>query len=156
MKSSGIHIRAISQEMPQPPVTTISLKITWLTFHSNFPGANELMHTVTNQKAATSHYLNNDVPLYWHICVTRPQCINSWWWHDMETLSALLAPCDGNRPIDWWIPLTKGQWCWALMLALLIQPSCWRNSVVACDLICHVTLIWHHYNIRCPPTSFST
>ena len=43
MKSSDIHIRAISQEMPQPSITKISLKITCLKkFHSNFPGANEL------------------------------------------------------------------------------------------------------------------
>ena len=42
MKSNEIHIRAISQEMPQPSVTKICLKITYLKFHSNFPGANEL------------------------------------------------------------------------------------------------------------------
>ena len=34
-------IRAISQEMPQPSITKIYLKITYLKFHSNFPGANE-------------------------------------------------------------------------------------------------------------------
>ena len=42
VKSSDIHIRASSQEMPQPPITKVCLKITCLTFHSNFPGANEL------------------------------------------------------------------------------------------------------------------
>ena len=42
MKSSDIQIRAISQEMPQPSITKICLKITCLKFHSNFPGANEL------------------------------------------------------------------------------------------------------------------
>ena len=42
IKSSDIHIRAISQEMPQPTITKIRLKITYLKFHSNFPGANEL------------------------------------------------------------------------------------------------------------------
>ena len=41
-KSSEIHIRPISQEMPQPPITKICLKITCLKLHSNFPGANEL------------------------------------------------------------------------------------------------------------------
>ena len=41
MKSSDIYIGAISQEMPQP---SICLKITYLKFHSNFPGANELTH----------------------------------------------------------------------------------------------------------------
>ena len=42
MKSSNIRIRAISQEMPQPSLTKIHLKITCLKFHSNFPGPNEL------------------------------------------------------------------------------------------------------------------
>ena len=43
VKSSDIHIRAISQEMLQPSITKICLKITYLKFHSNFPGANELI-----------------------------------------------------------------------------------------------------------------
>ena len=43
MKSSDIYIRAISQEMPQPAITKICLKITSLKFHSNFTEANELM-----------------------------------------------------------------------------------------------------------------
>ena len=42
LKSSDIHIRTISQEIPQPSITKICLKITCLKFHSNFPGANEL------------------------------------------------------------------------------------------------------------------
>ena len=42
VKSSDIHIRAISQEMPQPSITKFRLKITYLNFHSNFPGTNEL------------------------------------------------------------------------------------------------------------------
>ena len=50
MKSSDIPIRAISQEMPQPSVTKIRLKITYLNFHSNFPGANELNNHQTWHK----------------------------------------------------------------------------------------------------------
>ena len=42
VKSSDINIRAISQEMSQPSITKICLKITCLKFHSNFPGSNEL------------------------------------------------------------------------------------------------------------------
>ena len=42
VKSSDIHIRVISQEMPQPSITKIHLKITYLKFPSHFPGANEL------------------------------------------------------------------------------------------------------------------
>ena len=44
MKSSDIYIRAVSQEMPQLPITEIRLKITYLKFRSNFPGANESTH----------------------------------------------------------------------------------------------------------------
>ena len=42
VKSINIHIRAISQEMPQPSITKICLKITCLKFHSNFSGVSEL------------------------------------------------------------------------------------------------------------------
>ena len=45
-KSSDIHIRAISQEMSQRPITRICSKITCLKFHSNFPGANELTRLI--------------------------------------------------------------------------------------------------------------
>ena len=43
MKSSDIHIRAISHEMLQPSITKICSKITCLKFNSNLPGANELI-----------------------------------------------------------------------------------------------------------------
>ena len=43
VKSSDIHIRAISKEMTQPSITKICLKITCLKCHSNFPGVNELI-----------------------------------------------------------------------------------------------------------------
>ena len=45
VRSSDIHIRAFSQERPQPWITKIRLKITYLKLHSNFPGANELSYT---------------------------------------------------------------------------------------------------------------
>ena len=47
VRSSGIHLRAILQEIPQPSVTwvnEISLKISYLKFCSNLPGVNELTH----------------------------------------------------------------------------------------------------------------
>ena len=49
LKSSDIHSRAISQEMPQPSITKIRLKITYLKFHSNFSGANELIYDMCLQ-----------------------------------------------------------------------------------------------------------
>ena len=41
VRSSGIHLSAILHEMPQPSVTEISLKITYLNFCSNLPGTND-------------------------------------------------------------------------------------------------------------------
>ena len=40
--SRKIHLRAISQELPYPSITKISLKIIYLKFNWNLPGANEL------------------------------------------------------------------------------------------------------------------
>ena len=48
-ESNDIHIRAISQDMPQPSIIKICLKITCLKFNSNFPGANELINDRTVQ-----------------------------------------------------------------------------------------------------------
>ena len=46
VRSCGIHLGAISQEITQPPITEFSLKITDVKSHSNFPGANELTFTL--------------------------------------------------------------------------------------------------------------
>ena len=44
---SEVHLmRPISQEVPHPPITKSSLKITFVKFHPNLPGANELIHMV--------------------------------------------------------------------------------------------------------------
>ena len=44
VRASDIHIRAISQKIPQPSVTKMSLEFAYLTFHSNFPGVNDLKY----------------------------------------------------------------------------------------------------------------
>ena len=54
----------------------------------------------------------------------------SWWRHQMETFSALMAICAGNSPV----PVTslhKSQWRGALMLALICV---WVNNHDAGDL----------------------
>ena len=43
VRSSDIHLRASSQDIPQPSITEIIWKTKYLKCHSNFPGANELM-----------------------------------------------------------------------------------------------------------------
>ena len=41
-ESNDIHHMTIPQEIPQPPITKISMEITYLKFPSNLPGVNEL------------------------------------------------------------------------------------------------------------------
>ena len=43
LKQCDNHLRSISQEIPQPFITNINLKITYLKFHANLLGANELI-----------------------------------------------------------------------------------------------------------------
>ena len=43
VRSSGIHLRAISSEIPQPSLTKINLKIIYLKLNWNLPGLNELI-----------------------------------------------------------------------------------------------------------------
>ena len=59
---------------------------------------------------------------------------STWWRHQMETFSALLAICEGNSPVPVNSP-HKGQWRGALMFSL-ISP-CWNgwvNNREAADL----------------------
>ena len=68
----------------------------------------------------------------------------SWWRHQMETFSALLALCAGNSPVPVNSP-HKGQWCRALMFSLICV---WINDSVnnreAGDLRCH----GGHYDVN--------
>ena len=48
--SSGIHLRVISYEIPQPPFTKVSLKFTYLHLNRNLPGANELILTALSSR----------------------------------------------------------------------------------------------------------
>ena len=61
----------------------------------------------------------------------------SWWRHQMETFSALLALCAGNSPV----PVNsahKGQWRGALMFSLICaRINDWVNSREAGDLRRH-------------------
>ena len=63
-----------------------------------------------------------------------PVPINTWWRHQMETFSALLAICAGNSPV----PVNssrKGQWRGALMFTLIWAPiNGWVNNCEAGEL----------------------
>ena len=54
-----IYIRAISQEMPQPAITKIRLKMKYLKFHSNFPAANGLNTFYQIRRIAGCAYAGN-------------------------------------------------------------------------------------------------
>ena len=61
-------------------------------------------------------------------------CIYTWWRHQMETFSALLAICAGNSPVPGNSP-HKGQWRGALMFSLICAwISGWVNNREAGDL----------------------
>ena len=69
------------------------------------------------------------VPAGWtHESSLQVICSSSWWRHQMETFSELLAICAGNSP-------HKGQWRGALMFSLIcVWISSWVNSREAGDL----------------------
>ena len=61
----------------------------------------------------------------------------SWWRHQMETFSALLALCAGNSPVPVNSP-HKGQWRRALMFSLICaRINDWVNNREAGDLRRH-------------------
>ena len=71
----------------------------------------------------------------------------SWWRHQMETFSALLALCAGNSPVPVNSP-HKGQWRGALMFSFICAwINDWINNRQAGDLRRHCG---HYYvNIMC-------
>ena len=70
-------------------------------------------------------------------------CVCTWWRHQMETFSTLLAICAGNSPVPGEFP-HKGQWHGALMFSLIcVWINDWVNNRETGDL-------WHyhaHYDI---------
>ena len=67
----------------------------------------------------------------------------SWWRHQMETFSALLAICVGNSPVPVNSP-HKSQWHGALMFSLICAwINVWVNTGEAGDLKCHHA----HYDV---------
>ena len=85
VRSCGFHVRAISLEMPQSSITKICLKITCLKFHSNFPGANELMDSC-------DLFTYSSGLLYWHWGnhMIAPVSVKQPWW--IRVKSAIIKP----------------------------------------------------------------
>ena len=65
------------------------------------------------------------------------QSLSTWWRHQMETFSALLALCAGNSLVPVNSP-HKGQWRGALMFSLICAwINDWVNNCETGDLRCH-------------------
>ena len=57
--------------------------------------------------------------------------------HDTETLSTLLALCEGNPPMTGGFPSQRASNAELIFAFLLAWTNCWENTQVACDLRCH-------------------
>ena len=77
----------------------------------------------------------------------------SWWRHQMETFSALLALCEGNSPVTGEFP-HKGQWSGALMCSLI---CIWTNDSVIIETqaiwdaiaLIMTSLLWLYQPLPC-------
>ena len=87
VRSSDIHLRVVSQKIPQPSVTKISLKTAYLKFHSNHPGVNELTGWIgmiqINSSLPRPNAMVNFGPLsFWtHKIITGDLRRKKQWWH---------------------------------------------------------------------------
>ena len=80
---------------------------------------------------------------YCRISVCQENHYNSWWRHQMETISALLALCAGNSPVPVNFP-HKGQWRGGLKFSLICaRINDWVNNREAGNLRRH----HGHYDI---------
>ena len=85
-------------------------------------------------------YYHDDVirwkhfPRHWPFAWGIHRQILTWWRHQMETFSAILAICAGNSLNS----LHKGPWRWALLFSLIrTRINGWVNNVKAGDLRHH-------------------
>ena len=111
----------------------IRICLKWKVTHPNWnPGPSDNLHIECSNHWATGmgHFSNS-----------------SWWRHQMETFSALLAICAGNSPVTGEFP-HKGQWRGALLFSLICtRINGWVNNGEAVDLRRHrahydVTVMW--------------
>ena len=86
-------------------------------------------------RALTSNYMPPKIWMF-YLYLLQHNLI-SWWRHQMETFSALLALCAGNSPVPVNSPY-KGQWRGALMFSLMYAwIHDWVNNREAGDLRRH-------------------
>ena len=87
----------------------------------------------------------------WNSTLNKIRAWATWWRHQMETFSALLAPCAGNSPVN---SPHKGQWRGALIFSLICtRINDWVNNREAGDLRRHRghydVSVMFSYDLRC-------
>ena len=166
VRFSGIHLRAILYEIPQPPFNKISLKITHLQLNWNLPGANELIsfrcckiyvtglwHGVSGcvpyiciTSIQSCHYISpntllRSVTTFYHNSLYHYQTqISSWQQHSFRTrASCVRITC------CWFLAVTQQLYEWfspsvRLSVCLSVRPSV-RLSVTPFWLCSHHPII---------------
>ena len=110
---------------------------TWISNHTHYKVWYEITYTFPNFNSATVEiweWLSELHPLQIQIQNKGRNGKSSWWRHQMESFSALLALCAGNSPVPVNSP-HKGQWREALMFSLICAwINGWENNREAGDL----------------------
>ena len=100
-------------------------------------------HTIFSSKGTIIATEAKQIKNLYAVCCMLYQYHISWWRHQMETFSALLALCAGNSPVPVNSP-HKGQWRGALMFTLICaRINDWVNNREAGDLKRHLD----HYDV---------
>ena len=149
---SEVQWRAISQEMSQPSITKIFLKITCIKFHANFPGANELISKLSVKWVTLSAWscgVSHLVQYLFPSCLMRSgnvvyvgvKCI---WYIKMQELS-WCQPCRHWR----WIFHSKRQTRQNFMFLCSVTEKAIEQIAQLPMIWDAMTLEWRHCNL--PP-----
>ena len=129
MRSSDIHIRTISLDIPQPSITEIICKIKYLKFHSNFPGANELKMPRCAVSLYGSHLIYSTISIIEkrrsnvHHNGTSHNSSTSFTWHQALGL---------QPPYNVYIPMGTECWVFICMRRWMISrhaPWDWQHTL---------------------------
>ena len=85
---------AISQDIPQPLITEFSLKIAYVTFHSNLPGDDELIKRLVFHLISYKSGLNPSISFYFSQRVIR---FSLTWFQDIESIFDVMEMEDDDR-----------------------------------------------------------
>ena len=134
MRSSESHLRAISQEMPQPSITKISLKITYLKLHSYLPKAYELKNWFCFQWCGTvicNVRRSSKKVILWVNFQLHPAPATIFYPHARGRES----PCKGPSPhTRMWPKPSWSSTCWIFGLAKFAEIFKFKDNIIGDQL----------------------